>query len=283
MSRFMLSYLERSSPVHRVTGAVKLIIFLLWSVLAMTGYDTRVMLFSSGLGLFLFIISGIKLRDISFIFKMLIIFMAANLIAVYIFSPEEGVKIYGSRHLLAEGFGRFTLTKEQLFYEFNIFLKYCQLVPAAILLIVTTHPSEFASSLNRIGVHYYIAYTVSLTLRYIPDVQRDYIAISQAQQARGIELSRKAPLFKRIKGIAAILLPLIFSSLERIDSVSNAMELRGFGKHKKRSWYSSRPFGKADAIALSAGVLLFALGMWFTFRDGSRFYNPFIPPGPTVP
>ena len=37
---------------------------------------------------------------------------------------------------------------------------------------------------------------------------------------------------KRIKGNLQIVIPLIFSSLERIDTVSTAMELRRFGKIK---------------------------------------------------
>ena len=40
--------------------------------------------------------------------------------------------------------------------------------------MVATNPSEFAASLNKIGVNYKIAYSVAIALRYIPDVQRDY-------------------------------------------------------------------------------------------------------------
>jgi energy-coupling factor transport system permease protein len=278
MSRFMLAYVDRPSPVHAISGAVKLTVFLLWSILAMMGYDTRVMLLMGALGLFLFILSRTQFRDVSFIFKMLLLFMSFNLIGIYLFAPEHGVRIYQTRHVIFNGIGRYTLTLEQLFYEFNIFLKYCMIVPGAILLIVTTHPSEFGASLNRIGVHYYIAYAVSLTLRYIPDVQREYLTISHAQQARGIELSRKTSLLKRLKGAAAILLPLICSTLDRIDTVSRAMELRSFGKYKKRTWYSSRPFTRADILVLITAILGFILGMWFTFRDGNRFYNPFVTP-----
>jgi energy-coupling factor transport system permease protein len=172
--------------------------------------------------------------------------------------------------------GRYTLTAEQLFYELNVFLKYVSIVPPAILLMVTTNPSEFAASLNRIGVPYTAAYAVSLTLRYIPDVQRDYTTISRAQQARGLELSNKSSPIKRIKGMARLLLPLIISSLDRIDVVSNAMELRGFGKGKKRSWYMARPFCRFDIAVFVISLLLFAFGMWFTFRHGSRYFNPFI-------
>jgi energy-coupling factor transport system permease protein len=271
----MLAYLDRKSPIHVLCGATKFIVFLLWSILAMAGYDTRIMLVMTVLAIGLFIISGTKPREVSFIFKMLIIFMLINLITIYIFSPEQGVIIYSSRHLLLAGKGRFTLTAEQLFYEFNVLLKYSMIIPGAILLIVTTHPSEFAASLNRIGVNYFIAYAVSLALRYIPDVQRDYEAISQAQQARGVELSRKAPILKRLHGAAAILMPLVFSSLDRIDTISCAMELRSFGKYKRRTWYAQRPFSRFDITVLIVSALLFVLGMWFTFRDGNRFYNPF--------
>lgn len=44
-------------------------------------------------------------------------------------------------------------------------------------------------------------------------------------EARGIDLSSKEKLSKRIKNSAAILMPLIFSSLERIDKISLAMGL----------------------------------------------------------
>jgi energy-coupling factor transport system permease protein len=227
------------------------------------------------LGIVFFNISRIRFKDISFIFKMMLLFLTLNLVVVYLFSFFLGVLIYQSRNVITEGAGRFTLTWEQLFYEFNIFLKYITIVPPAILLMVTTHPSEFAASLNRIGVPYTAAYSVSLTLRYIPDVQRDYEAISQSQQARGLELSRKASWIKRIKRTIPLLFPLIFSSLDRIDVISRAMELRGFGKNKKRTWYMTRPFSRADKFTLLIGAILFTAGIWYTFHGGSRFFNPF--------
>jgi len=271
----MMSYIDGDSPIHSLCGAVKFIIFFLWSILVMVSYQTPILLALMILGIVFFAVSKIRYSDISFIVKIMTLFLGLNLATVYIFSPEQGVEIYQTRNVILEGAGRFTLTAEQLFYEFNIFLKYITILPPAILLIVTTHPSEFAASLNRIGVPYTAAYSVSLTLRYIPDVQRDFEAISQSQQARGLELSRKASFIKRLKRTVPLLLPLIFSSLDRIDVISRAMELRGFGKYKKRSWYSERPFKRADKIALAVSFLLFAAGIWFTFRTGTRFFNPF--------
>ena len=38
--------------------------------------------------------------------------------------------------------------------------------PLGIIFLLTTNPSEFAASLNRIGVSYKAAYALALTLRY---------------------------------------------------------------------------------------------------------------------
>ena len=72
---------------------------------------------------------------------------------------------------------------------------------------MTTHPSQFASSLNQIGVPYKIAYSVSLTLRYIPDLQEEFFTIKMSQEARGMELSKKLLLCNESKAICALLRP----------------------------------------------------------------------------
>ncbi|MBI6057899.1 energy-coupling factor transporter transmembrane component T family protein, partial [Clostridium perfringens] len=132
---------------------------------------------------------------------------------------------------------RFTITFQELFYLSNLLLKYICTIPLALVFLLTTNPSHFAASLNKLGVNYKISYAVALALRYIPDIQETYFNISQAQQARGFEMSKKVNLLHRLKGASKIVLPLIFSSLDRIEIISTAMELRQFGQHKSRTWY----------------------------------------------
>ncbi|MEW9053821.1 energy-coupling factor transporter transmembrane component T family protein [Cytobacillus gottheilii] len=272
----MLSYIERNTPIHRLTGVTKLVCFILWSFAAMLTYDTRILLFLFVLGIAIFIVSKIKLREISFVLLFILVFLLLNNAAIYLFSPQEGVKIYGSSTVIADFFGRYNLTLEQLFYQFNITLKYFTVIPVALLFIVTTNPSEFAASLNKIGVSYRISYAVALALRYIPDVQRDYQSIALSQQARGIDMSKNEKLFKRLKNAASIIIPLILSSLDKIETISNAMELRGFGKNNKRTWYSARAFQTGDYLTLIVFTLILIVSLVVTFYDGSRFYNPFV-------
>lgn len=276
MNTEMLSYIKKNSPIHKLTGATKLICFLLWTIAAMITYDTRVLIGLFIAGIIVFKISKIKFEDVSFILYFILFFLLLNALLIFVFSPYQGVEIYGSRTDLFHLIGPYTVTKEQLFYELNVILKYFATIPMALLFILTTDPSEFAASLNKIGVSYKVAYTVSIALRYIPDVQRDYKDISFAQQARGIDLSSKEKLSKRIKNSAAILMPLIFSSLERIDKISLAMELRAFGNNKKRTWYNSRKFGKIDYIFIVILLIIVAISIAMVKVNGSRFYNPFI-------
>lgn len=276
MNTEMLSYIKKDSPIHKLTGATKLICFLLWTIAAMITYDTRVLVGLFIVGIIAFKISKIEFKDVSFILYFILFFLALNALLIFVFSPYEGVDIYGSRTDLFHLIGPYTVTKEQLFYELNVILKYFATIPMALLFILTTDPSEFAASLNKIGISYKVAYTVSIALRYIPDVQRDYKDISFAQQARGIDLSSKEKLSKRIKNSAAIIMPLIFSSLERIDKISLAMELRAFGNNKKRTWYNSRKFGKIDYLSIAILIIIVAISIVMVKVNGSRFYNPFI-------
>ena len=275
-AKTVLNYLPRRSVVHDLTGTTKLAFFLLFTFAGMLTYDTRVLLGLLLVSLLAFKASRIRVKEVRFMLVFMLIFLLMNNFFVFIFNPNQGTEIYGTRHVLVNLLGRFAVTAEELFYLLNITLKYFIALPVAILFISATDPSEFAASLNSIGVSYRVGYSVAIALRYIPDIQRDYHSISQAQQARGVELGKKEPLFTRMKNAAGILLPLILSSLARIDVISNAMELRGFGKNKKRTWYRRRPFARNDYLALALGVLLLALSIVITFHDGNRFYNPFI-------
>ena len=272
----LFNYIDRSSPIHRLTGASKLFCLVLWSLAAMSGFHTPFLAILTVGAFALFKVSKIRLKDVSFMLGATLIFLVVNNLLIYLFSPEHGVEVYGSRTLLLEGIGRYTITAEQLFYHLNVVLKYTCTIPIVLLFVCTTDPSEFAASLNRIGVNYRISYSVALALRYIPDIQREYQDISQAQQARGLELSKKAPFFQRLRSISKILIPLILSSLERIDTISNAMELRGFGKNKKRSWYSGRPFTRGDIFVMAVCVALIIVSVLLTVLNGGRFYNPFL-------
>ena len=241
-AKTVLNYLPRESVIHKLTGTTKLAFFLLFTFASMITYNTWVLLGLFAVSLAAFKLSKIKFREVRFMMIFMLVFLVLNNLFIFLFDPNQGTTLYGTRHVLCHLFWRYDLTAEQLFYMVNISLKYFVALPVAILFISATNPSEFAASLNSIGISYKVGYSVAIALRYIPDIQRDYHSISQAQQARGVELGKNEHFFARLKNSVNILLPLILTSLNRIDTISNAMELRGFGKDKKRTWVYEETF-----------------------------------------
>ncbi len=272
----LFNYIDRPSPIHRLTGASKLVCLLAWTLAVMTSFYTPLLIAMAIASIVLFKVSKLKVSDISFMLGLMVIYIVMNNLLIYLFSPDHGASIYGSETVLLHLPAGYSLTAEQLFYHLNVVMKNVCTIPIVLLFVCTTNPSEFAASLSRIGVSYRISYAVALALRYIPDIQREYRDISLAQQARGTEMSSKASLVNRLKAASAILIPLILSSMERIETISNAMELRGFGKGKKRTWYSARKFSKMDITCMVICIVLVLISFSLTMLNGSRYFNPFV-------
>ena len=271
------SYSQLDTFVHRLSGLSKLVCFLLLTSAIMLTYDIRIILAIMVLSFVMMQVAKIRYSQIRLMLIYVMAFLEVNFFLTYLFEPEYVVAIYGTKHVLFSFGGHYTVTQEQLFYQFTKLFKYLSVIPLGIIFVLTTNPSEFASSLNGVGVSYKICTALSLTLRYFPDVADDYNTIALAQQARGVEMSSKAKMMDRLKRSASILIPLIMTTMDRIELISNAMDLRGYGKHRKRTWYARKPLRTADYISMAVclAVLVFTLYVRF-FINHSIYYNPFI-------
>jgi len=273
----LFGYIERDNFIYRLSGLTKLVGFFCMTFAVMFSYDIRFISCVFVFSLVLIRMADITFSQIRIMLLYVIIFLVINFVLTFLFSPLYGTEIYGTRHDLFSFGGRYVLTEEQLLYQITKTLKYASVVPLGIIFFLSTNPSEFAASVNRIGLPYKAAFAFSLTLRYFPDLIRDYENIAAAQQTRGLDLSKKEKVSRRMKNVMNIFIPLVFSTLDRIDTISNTMDLRGFGKGKKRSWYAAHPLKKGDvvSIVLCAGVFVLSLCI-SVFINHSRFFNPFV-------
>lgn len=278
MKSKLFDYVEKDNFIYNLSGITKLICFLAMTFAVMFSYDIRFIFCVAVLSVIFFKMSGIKYKQIRIMLIYVVIFLVTNFILTFIFNPQYGVEIYGTSHELFSITPRYTVTEEQLLYQITKLAKYASVIPMGMIFLLTTNPSEFAASLSNIGISYKGAYAVSLTLRYFPDMIRDYQDISLAQQSRGLDMSKKEKFMVRVKNVLNICVPLIFSTLDRIELISNAMDLRGFGKYKKRTWYVQKSLRKSDwvSIIVGIGIFLISLGITFFINGGSRFYNPFV-------
>ena len=119
----LFNYIERPSPIHKLTGASKLIALLMFSISTMTNFYTPFLAVVAVIALVLFRVSKIRLREVSFLVGVVTVFMLMNNVLIFLFSPEHGVSLYGSRHVLLSFGGRYAVTQEQLFYHLNVLQK----------------------------------------------------------------------------------------------------------------------------------------------------------------
>ncbi len=272
----LFDYVDKDNVIYNLSGLTKLICFICMTAAVMYSYDIRFILCVMVISIVLFRVAELKLSQIKVMLIYVLIFLGMNFVLTFIFNPMYGTEVYGTTHELFRINDYLVVTQEQLLYQITKTSKYASVVPLGMMFLLTTNPSEFAASLNRAGLSYKGTYAVSLTLRYFPDTVRDYNDIALAQQSRGLDLSKKEKVMTRVKNIVNICVPLIMGTLERIEMISNAMDLRGFGKHKKRTWYVTEPLKKNDFIAIAFGlVILFAAIAVAIFIDGDRFWNPF--------
>ncbi len=272
---FALSYEQTNSFIHSLNGVTKLVFFMLWIVLCLTTFDLRILIPSMLFAQAALASCKVPMKKfLPYIIAMTYV-IVINAIFIYLFSPDQGQRYLGTKHiLLGSPSAHYALTVETVFYLLVVCLKYFSIFPLALLFVTATHPSQFSSSLNRIGVRYKTSYAVGLAMRYLPEVTSSYTHILHAQMARGVDISKNVPLKQRISSVGKILAPLVLSSLDRIDVVTNAMVLRGFGKHPRRTWYLARKMKFSDVLVLVLMVCWISLSLYMRFGRAVMFWFP---------
>lgn len=273
---FALSWEDTDSYLHSFNGVTKIAFFGLWIGFCLLTFDLRFLLPALGFSFYLLWATKVPLRKfLPYIIGILGV-IVLNAIFIFLFSPKQGVVYLGSETLLlGNEMMRYALSRETLFYLFVVCVKYLTLFPVALVFVSITHPSEFASSLNRLGIGYTVSYAVSLALRYLPEVTKTYVNILRSQMARGVDISKNAPLRKRLSSMARIIAPLVLFSLDRIEVITNAMVLRGFARLKKRTWYMQSSLRPRDWVALGLTLLFVAASLYIRFARNVMFWYPF--------
>lgn len=275
MSRAKTLYIEGDSIFHKLNGISKILLFLTWTIMTVMFLDIRVFLVMGIVGAIMLYFSQIPSKTIKPLLWIMVVFNIINIIFILLITPQYGTELVGTNTEIIN-IGYSYINKETLFYVLTISLKYAVLMPITVIFIFTTHPSEFASSLNKMGIPYKIAYAINIAFRYIPDVMTEYKNILDAQQARGLAFNKgEGTIIERLKNYTTIFVPLVSSSIKRIETVSNAMELRSFGKKKKRTWYSYKKLKGMDYAFIIGCLALLVTAVYLKNNVMTGFYYPF--------
>jgi energy-coupling factor transport system permease protein len=130
-------------------------------------------------------------------------------------------------------------------------------VLAALVFVTITRIEEFTYALTRIGVPYKGAFALSLGFRLVPLFYQNLQTIVEAQKSRGVDLDnagliRKAGLYLPVISI------LISYGLRNADIMAMALEAKGFGYSKDRTYLLQPTFNITDAatLVIAAGTVI---------------------------
>ncbi len=248
------------SFVHNLDPRFKLLCLIAFIVMLFVA-DSFYALALCALLLFIAIIAarvpfGSVLRSVKGIIFLLLFTSALN---IFFHKGENLLWHWGIINVYTEG----------LIFAAFLMIRLFLIVMCSALLTLTTTPVSLTDGLEsllypltliKIPVHAF-ALIMSIALRFIPTLIDETNRIISAQKARGSDFE-SGNIFKRIKAIVPVLIPLLISAFRRAEELGDAMDARCYGSGAKRTKYKKLRFTWRDAIgllfagALIAGVIL---------------------------
>ena len=139
------------------------------------------------------------------------------------------------------------------------------LITGTFLLTYTTSPIALTDGLEsllnplkkiKFPVHE-LSMMMCIALRFIPTLIEETDKIMSAQKARGADFET-GNIFKRVKALVPILVPLFISAFRRADELATAMECRCYQGGDGRTKMKLLRYKRNDFLTYGVGILLLA-------------------------
>lgn len=280
--RIFINIVPGKTFLHKLSGKTKVGLFIICIVYTIMSFDLRLL----APLMFLSLIAIVSLKPdwkvITVLFIAIFLMNFFNIFLYWVVKPDIGSEWTGGTSTILYSFSSYYFVSlETIWYLLVRLFKMLTSFTVSMAFILSITPSELASGLHGLGVPYKICTVVSLAFRYIPDISRDYENIKVSMQARGVEMDlRKTPILKRLKQTIYILFPLIITSFDRIGNIANALDLRGYGLKKDRTYYAEVEPTLMDKLFRWSTLALFLFCLaWIVSRNiwepATKMWFPF--------
>jgi energy-coupling factor transport system permease protein len=246
----LLDYISGDSFLHRLNPLTKLFQAFVFCAACFITTDLFVVLGIIGLNLLLAGIGGIIKRSLRILLSLAR--LSALLFVVQIFFVREGEILL-----------RFPLdifiTREGLRFSLLFVLRFAAATMPLTLMFSVTQMGDISNALNRyLKIPYKYTFVLTTAMRFIPLFSGEMAGIMEAQIARGVEFDTKN-FFKKLKLLLPLCVPLLISSVRKIEGGAISAELRGFNFRTPASSYKRYGFGVRDlGVLLLCGLTLAA-------------------------
>jgi energy-coupling factor transport system permease protein len=135
--------------------------------------------------------------------------------------------------------------------------RFVGIVVSTSLFFITTSPDELEQVMKTFRLPRDVVFAFVTAVRFIPVMFLDTIQIMDAQKSRGLELER-GNIFKRVRNMIPILIPLVVNSVVRSGELAEAMESRAYGAVPRPTSLVEYRADLTDRVVALAAVLCFA-------------------------
>jgi len=127
------------------------------------------------------------------------------------------------------------------------------------LLALTTPPADLVRALQAAKLPSFLILSLMLTWRFLPIIQQEAQRILEANQLRGVDISRQPQHW-----FAGLFVPLIFRIVSYADDVTIGLETRGYDPDSTRSMSQPLVWRIRDTLFVFGSVLVL---VWVGYLD----------------
>ena len=247
----LLSYAPGNSIIHKMNPITKL---LLAFCICIAGFTTKYHLYLVILiiiDLLIGVIGGITKKALK-MFKNLLV-VNVFLFVLQVLFVRSGTPVI------------WFITDEGISLALLVVLRLiCACLPLALVLNLTQITDLSNALVTVLHIPYQYAFTTTTAINFIPVFFEEMNGIMEAQTARGVEFDNVKGI-KKLKLIMPLCVPLLISSVRKIDLTAISAEVRGFDLRTRKSVYKKYPFKLVDYIAIVFSLGLIAIAICLPF------------------
>ena len=250
-------FAPRVSLIHGLDPRSKIIVWIVIATPAILSYSILVSLSMFLLTIAIALIAGVAKIYVSNLMKVILPVFIPVILIQGLFNPVGKTTVI---YLLPW----LSFKREGLVFAAILLSRLLAIFGGAYLLNLTTRPSDFMASMQKMGLPLKVAYPLFSALQIVPVIQMRLQMVKEAQMARGLKLQRVS-IIRRLSNFIPLLTPLLLGAIEEAYRRSIALEARGFSSNIKKTFLSDIRFHAADAffvLGITTSTLI--LSLWLT-------------------
>ncbi len=255
-------YYPSNSFVHKVDPRLKMLFLIGYIVAIFLASNFYGLAVCAGVLILVIGFSRVPVRKVLRAVRGVLFLVLFTTVITLLF--HDGTEVYWKGPAVYWKWKIFVVSQEGIVFTIFLALRLVLLVLCSSMLTYTTTPVSLTDGIEslltplkliKIPVHV-LALVMSIAIRFIPRLSEETERIKNAQKARGASFD-SGNVFKRIKAVVPVLIPLLLSSFRIAEELGDAMDARCYMGGMKRTKYKKLRFTWRDLVAffLFAGCI----------------------------